>query len=159
VVPAFRAKHLQHFTFVIDGSQEIVPLAIDLHKDLIQLPTPLRDCTQTLRPFPSDLRSEHRTEAAPPEPHCLVADIDATLEQQILDLPQRERIADENHHRQADHFGRAVEITEGIVHPGGLCVTRGGLKPIWSDKAPMTSARASHWGNAIALDFALPLLK
>ena len=39
-------------------------------------------------PLP-DLRGEHRTEPVPPEPYRLVADIDATLEQQILDLPQR----------------------------------------------------------------------
>jgi hypothetical protein len=37
--------------------------------------------------FP-DLRSEHRAEPVPPEPHCFVADIDSMLEQQILYLPQ-----------------------------------------------------------------------
>jgi hypothetical protein len=34
-----------------------------------------------------------------------VANIDPTLEQQIFDLPQRERIADVEHHREADHLG------------------------------------------------------
>jgi hypothetical protein len=36
----------------------------------------------------SDLRGEHRTKPVPPEPNRLVADIDAALEQEILDLPQ-----------------------------------------------------------------------
>ncbi len=36
-------------------------------------------------PLP-DLRSEHRTEPVPPEPHCFVADIDTTLEQKIFYL-------------------------------------------------------------------------
>jgi hypothetical protein len=37
-------------------------------------------------PFP-DLGGKHWTEPVPPEPHRLVADVDAALEQQILDLP------------------------------------------------------------------------
>ena len=40
----------------------------------------------------SDLVGEHWTEAIPPEPYCLVADIDAAFEQNILDLSQRKRI-------------------------------------------------------------------
>ena len=34
-----------------------------------------------------------------------MADIDAALKQQIFDLPQRERIADVEHDREADHLG------------------------------------------------------
>jgi hypothetical protein len=37
-------------------------------------------------PLP-DLRCEYRTEPVPPETDCHVADIDATLIQQIFDLP------------------------------------------------------------------------
>ena len=39
-------------------------------------------------PF-SDLRCEHRTKTVPPETHRLVADIDAALEQQVLDLTEQ----------------------------------------------------------------------
>jgi hypothetical protein len=39
-----------------------------------------------------DLCSKHRTEPVPPETHSFVADIDATLKQQIFNLPQRERM-------------------------------------------------------------------
>ncbi len=42
-------------------------------------------------PFP-DLRSEHRTEPVPPEANRPVANVDAALEQQILDLTERQRI-------------------------------------------------------------------
>ena len=35
-----------------------------------------------------DLGGEHRTETVPPEPHRLVTNVDAALEQQIFDLPQ-----------------------------------------------------------------------
>jgi hypothetical protein len=55
-------------------------------------------------PLP-DLRGEHRTEPVPPEPYRFVADIDASLEQQIFDLPQRERIPEVHHHCEADYLG------------------------------------------------------
>jgi hypothetical protein len=38
-------------------------------------------------PLP-DLRGEHGTEPVPLEPHSFVANIDATLEKKIFDLPQ-----------------------------------------------------------------------
>ena len=38
----------------------------------------------------------------------------ATLEQDILDLAQRPRIADMHHHREANDLGRRVEIAEGV---------------------------------------------
>ncbi len=84
--------------------------------------------------FP-DLRGEHRTEAVPPAPDRLVADIDATFEQQIFDLPQRQRIADLYHHREADYLGRAVEVTEWIAHPQRLRAKPAGLNPICSGTA------------------------
>ncbi len=83
----------------------------------------------------SDFRGEHRTKPVPPEPHRFMADIDAAFEQQIFDMPQRQRIADVHHHREADHLGRAVEISEGIAHRRKLQTAAPRLKPIWSDTA------------------------
>jgi len=54
--------------------------------------------------FP-DLRGKHGTEPVPPETYCFMADIDATLKQQIFDLPQRKRIVDVHHHREANNLG------------------------------------------------------
>jgi hypothetical protein len=64
-----------------------------------------------------------------------VADIDAALGQQVLNLAQRRRLSDLHHHRQADNLGRRIEITEWVSHPtrpknGFVC-----LKPICSDTA------------------------
>ena len=87
--------------------------------------------------FPN-LLGEHRTEAIPPKSSRLVADVDAPLEQNILDLSQRKRIADIHHHRQADHLGRAVEITEGFAHRRRLRNLAKRLKPIYSDNAMNT---------------------
>ena len=85
-------------------------------------------------PLP-DLRGEHWTKSVPPEPHRFVADIDTALEQNILDLSQRKRIANIHHHHEADHLGRTVEITEGIAHCRRLRNLARRLNPIYSDNA------------------------
>ncbi len=40
----------------------------------------------------SDLRGEHRTKPVPPKPDRFMADVDVSLEQQIFDLPRRQRM-------------------------------------------------------------------
>ena len=88
-------------------------------------------------PFP-DLRGEHRAEPVPPKPYRLVADIDTALEQQFLDLAQRQRVPDIHHHREANDFGRTIEIAEGIFHPLRLGSITRRLKPLYSDNALFT---------------------
>ena len=90
--------------------------------------------------FP-DLGRKQGTKAVPPVPHRLVADVDATFEQNVFDLAQRKRIADIQHHREANDLGRTVEITAGISHRLRLRNSPYPLKPIYSDNAsPMRSA-------------------
>jgi transposase len=66
---------------------KIVRLAVDLHEDLVEMPSPLR-MRAIMNPSFPDLRGKNRAEPIPPETHRLVADTDATLEQQIFNLPQ-----------------------------------------------------------------------
>ncbi len=62
----------------------------------------------------------------PPRPHGLVANVDAALEQQILDVSERQREAHVHHH-QADYLGRWVESIEtGWVAWLSIC---GSFKP------------------------------
>ncbi len=77
----FSARLLSHRT------PEIMRLSIDPDEHLVQVPMSLRKRPMMNAPFP-DLRGEHRTEPVPPETHRFVADIDATFEQQIFNLPQ-----------------------------------------------------------------------
>ena len=98
-------------------------------------------------PFP-DLRGEHRAEPVPPEPYRLVADIDTALEQQVLDLAQRQRVPDIHNLREANDFGRTIEIAEGVFQPlrlknGFVC-----LKPFCSDIASISPwyPVSSYWG-------------
>jgi hypothetical protein len=65
-----------------------------------------------------------------------MADIDAALEKNILDLAQRQRLPDLHHHRVANNLGRRVNISVWISHlmrlkNGLVC-----LKLFCSDTAP-----------------------
>ena len=60
------------------------------------------------------LGGKHRSEPVPPQPHRLVSDVDASLEQQVFHVPQRQRVLQVDHHHQADHLGRRVEIAKGV---------------------------------------------
>jgi hypothetical protein len=86
-----------------------VRLAVTLHHTLQK-----HDRSCEIPPL-ADLGGEHRTEAAPPNPHRLEADVDAALGQQIFDLSKRERITHIHHHREPDHVGRAVEIDDTLI--------------------------------------------
>jgi hypothetical protein len=60
-----------------------------------------------------------------------MTDIDAALVQQILDIPEREREPDVQHHRQADHLGRRFEIAKrgAFCHSGTLFGRPARFKP------------------------------
>jgi hypothetical protein len=64
----------------------------------------------------SDLGGEYRPKPVPPKPDGLVADVDPTLGQKILDVAQRQRVSDVHHHDQTDDLWRAVEISERVAH-------------------------------------------
>lgn len=48
----------------------------------------------------------------PPVPYRFVADLDAPLLQVILDIAQRQREADVEHHRQTDDLGAGLEVAK-----------------------------------------------
>lgn len=76
---------------MIDGAPKEVPLTVDLHENLIQVPSPLARLHALEMPLP-DLRSEHRPEPVPPKPHRLVADVDSPHLQQAFYFPERKPI-------------------------------------------------------------------
>ncbi len=135
---------------MIDGAPEVMCLAVDPDKHLIQVPSPLRIGPTMNAPLP-DLRRENRAEPVPPETYRLVADIDATFEKKIFDLPQRQRIPDVHQHRQANYLGRTVEIAEGILHRCKLRNSPARLKPICSDTARVVVDAV--WREPVSAEF------
>jgi hypothetical protein len=94
---------------VIDGPPKLVRLAVDLHVHLIEMPPPVAACAHSLHPFASDLGGKHRAEPVPPEPHRLVADVDATFVEQVLDIAERQGEPYVHHDRQADDPGLVLK--------------------------------------------------
>lgn len=57
-----------------------------------------------------------------PDPVHFVADLDTTLVQQVLDVPELKRETNTNHDRQADHLGTYLKVFERVSfgHAGRL---------------------------------------
>ena len=64
------------------------PVALDADVDLIEMPLPVRVLPHGGHTPSADLRGEHRTEAADPFADRLMADVDPTLERQVLHVAQ-----------------------------------------------------------------------
>src|SRR5277367_6842345 len=97
---------------MVDRAPEIAELAVDLHKDLIQMPAPMRIAAHLQDPILADLGGKHWPKPAPPETDGFVANVDPALGQEILDIAQRQRVSHVRHNDQADDLWRAVEISE-----------------------------------------------
>ena len=82
------------------------------------MPLPLRDLAHEAGPADPDLAGEHRPEPVHPEPHTLMANVDAALMQQVLNIAERQREADIHHHRKLDDLGRCLEVAEWISGHG-----------------------------------------
>lgn len=77
------------------------------------VPAPALAVAHPVDPPASDLGGDHRPEPVRPEPHRLVTDIDAALVHHILDVAERRREPDVQHHREADDLRARLEIAEG----------------------------------------------
>ncbi len=74
-----------------------------------------------------------------------MTDVDASLMQQILHIPERQRKPDIEHHRQADDLGAGLEVLERgtLGHDQKLRKPPARLKPSSSDITFLTM-RLSH---------------
>jgi hypothetical protein len=133
LVAALRDEALEHFDFVINSAPEVVFHAVDLHENLVEMPPTMPEIPHRLDPAPPDLRRENRPKAVPPEPHRLMRNVDPALVQQVLDVPERQRVAHIHHDRQADDLGAGLEIPKnaGVAHPVRLAALPFSGKPIF----------------------------
>jgi hypothetical protein len=116
LVFSLAGKEFQHFAFVIDCSPEIVHLAVDLHEDFVQVPSPMGVSAHPIDPLLADFGGEHWAETVPPEPDGFVANGDPALGEQVFDIAKRQRPFDIHHDHEADDLARAVGIAEHISY-------------------------------------------
>jgi hypothetical protein len=105
VVSLLGEEALEDLAFVIDGTPQVAHLAVHLHVHLVQVPAPLAKATHAAHPLPPDIGREQRTEPVPPVAHGLVTDVDATLGEQVLKVPEAEWVLHVQQHRQANYLG------------------------------------------------------
>ncbi len=89
---------------MVDRTPKVMRLSVDLHKHLIEVPAPLSVALYPADPIAFDVGREHRAEPIPPKPHGLMTNVDPSLEQQILNVPQAKREPDVHHYDKTDHF-------------------------------------------------------
>jgi hypothetical protein len=66
------------------------------------VPLPLAEATHPVCPLPTNVTCKQRAEPVPSEPHRLVANVDAALVEQILDVAQGQRVFHVRQHCQAN---------------------------------------------------------
>ena len=113
LIPALRGIGIEHFTFVIHRPPKVMRLTIYLHKLLIQMP--IRMSTKLFNPFLSDLSGKQRAETVPPETDSFMANVNTAFVQQIFHISKRKWITHIHHNRQADNFGRRLEVLEWVA--------------------------------------------
>jgi len=78
---------------VIDGPPPAVALAVDLHKHLVEVPSPMPNSPQARYTLSPHICNKHRPELVPPESNRLVTKVDFALKPEILHVAQRQRDA------------------------------------------------------------------
>ena len=104
-IAALRDEALENLAFLIDCTPKVDHLSIQLHVHLIEVPAPVAKAAHARDALPTNVAGEQRPKPVPPHPHCLVANVDPSLEQQVLDVPEAERVLHIHHHDEADHLG------------------------------------------------------
>jgi hypothetical protein len=117
-----------------------VRLAVNLHEHLVHVPLPNRISAHLADPLLADPSGKLQAKSVPPKSNFLVADLDATLVQNILDIPKRKRKPNIHHHGQTDDLGARLEVAERAVfcHPQRLSARPARLNRFCSDSAPQT---------------------
>jgi hypothetical protein len=95
----------EYLAFVIDRTPEVDHLAIGLHVHLIEMPSPTVKPAHATHALAADVAGEQWAKSVPPMPHRLMANVYAALEQQVLDVPQRQREPHLHHHHNAEYLG------------------------------------------------------
>lgn len=98
-IPFLGDEGFKNLAFVVHSAPKDVRDTVDLCEHLVQMPAPVGQGPHSFHAFPPDLGGEHRANSVPTELNCLMADFDATLMQKVLNVEQREREVDVEHHR------------------------------------------------------------
>ena len=78
-IPFFSHARLQDLALVINGSLQIMSLAIDVHEHLVKVPAPMTKTPHAVYTTPADLSRKQWPEPVPPKAYRLMANVDAAF--------------------------------------------------------------------------------
>jgi len=90
---------------MVDGTPQIMCLAIDFHKHLIKVPFPIRIILWVANAILTDFFSEKWAKSIPPITHRFVTNIYAAFVEQVFYITKRKWKPDIHHHGEADNLG------------------------------------------------------
>ena len=105
-IPGFGDVALQDLALVVDRPPEVDHLSIELYVHLVEMAPPVPHASHRLNPLAADVGCKNWPKPVPPQPDRLVAEVDPTFEQQVFNIPQRQREPYVHHHDQADDLRR-----------------------------------------------------
>jgi hypothetical protein len=87
--------------------------------DLVEVPPPVTEGPHRQDPAFPDLSRKNRLEPVPSRQHRIMHDVDAAFVEQTLHIPQRQRVANMQHHHETDDLGHGLEVAKnaGATHP------------------------------------------
>jgi len=71
---------------MVNGEPKAMSFSLDLHKDLIKMPSPVRIALGKINSLLSDFTSEHWAKFIPPIAHSLVANVDTPFMKKVFDI-------------------------------------------------------------------------
>ena len=107
--PSLGHEGFHDVTFV---SHDAMGGCVALYECGVEVPVPAGRGPQARAPVSRDTVGEYPARSAPPDPHGFMADLEAPLVQQVFDVASRQRVADREHHRQADDLGAGLDVPE-----------------------------------------------
>jgi hypothetical protein len=114
----FLNENVDHVSILVDSPPEIVPLALDIHEELVQVPHVSLTSLSTPK-VPSVIESELLT----PLPNGLVGDDDSAFCHEVLDVSEAQTESVIQPNRVTDDLGRkpvSVITTHAAVHHQSL---------------------------------------
>ena len=128
-VSSLLPQHVEDFTFVIDSAPKIHSCPANADNHFIEMPTRrwVRSCAAK-RPREASAKREH------PAADRFVTDFDATLSEQILDIPEAHRKAEIEPDRMSNHARwKAVTVVTDRLHRGRVTFSSYGRRDLKSE--------------------------
>lgn len=135
----------QNFIFVIHCTPKVVPFAVNLDKNLTQIPLSRRVTARMVTPFSRNLWCTHWPEVVSPKPDCFIAYGNASLVKKVLHITKWKRKSYIKYPRQVNDLRADFEVAKWRIfcHLRKLKISPTRFKQVLPD-------RTTVWAHKLA---------